>query len=91
MANASDDDRCPGCGAQYVLLGGRVHRCSGRLLRAVAEIAPAPREVPVAAPVVGIPTTYRHRDPEARRAYMREFMRRKRSQENSSGAAADGG
>jgi hypothetical protein len=61
---------CPGCGANLELVG-RVHRC---IARAAPTRAVAVKGVKVS--VAGM--TYRYRDPGARRAYMRELMRRRR-------------
>lgn len=88
MANGvANADRCPACGAMYALVGYR-HHCVPRVR---AEPVPAAVKVaaPKAAPVAPEFPTYRHRDPEKRRAYMRDYMRRKRAKK-SSGAAADG-
>jgi hypothetical protein len=56
-------NNCERCGANLDLVG-RVHRCIER-----PQI-----EVPQAVAV-----TYRHRDPETRRAYMRDYMRKRRA------------
>lgn len=76
MANGTSEpanaDRCGKCGAVLALVG-RVHRCIER---------------PTPEPTVVEKSTYRHRDPEKRRAYQRDLMRRRRAQKNSSGGAA---
>ena len=71
-------DLCPRCGANLVLVG-RVHRCIPR----PANVPQAPVVKPASKPAVKPETPvvkpktkqWRERDPEAYRAYMREYMR----------------
>ncbi len=81
-------DQCTICFASLALVG-RVHNCRPR---PVAAPVPAPLPTsPVANRIesllantvangngVANSSTYRHRDPTKRRAYMRELMRRRR-------------
>lgn len=72
MAN----ERCAGCGGVLAIIG-RVHRCSGHLLKAAKVEAITPPS-----------STYRYRDTAQRRAYMRGLMKRKYVPKKSSGGAA---
>ncbi len=58
------DDRCPDCGKLYSLVG-RIHRCVANKAGTVANKPVANR-------------TGRYRDPEKRKAYMRDLMRSRR-------------
>ena len=81
MDNGLDNGRCPGCGGLYVLMGGRVHRCSGVL----KTQGPAPKPVQTA--------TYLYRDPEKRRpqvaAAMRAYRQRKKHGARQTGQDGD--
>jgi hypothetical protein len=66
MDNELANERCAGCGALLSFVG-RVHRCSGQAVE-----APQRTERGIG--------TYRYRDPEKRRTYMRDLMRRKRAE-----------
>lgn len=79
MANV---ERCAKCGAVIALVGLR-HNCAPRTEASVV-VLPVVRFEP--SPESG---TYRHREPETRRAYMRAYMREWRARKKSSGAAAE--
>ncbi len=79
--------RCPKCGTTYS--AGGDHVCTMEPLPAVyddevtpAQLAELRRQV---APL-GVetwPSTYRYRDPEKRREYQRDLMRKRRAEENA--------
>jgi hypothetical protein len=64
---------CKECGLDLDLVG-RSHRCVPRVANATQAAAD------VANAMANRTRTYRYRDVEKRRAYMREFMRRKRAE-----------
>ena len=68
-------DGCPVCGANLALVG-RSHHCRPRKIEPVTVPVSQPEAVTNPEPVAN---TYRYRDPEARRAYMRDYMRRRRN------------
>ena len=70
MANTMANDRCADCGAVYALVGLR-HRCVARTVEAVSERVPSR--------IDGEGSTYRYRDAERRRVYMRDYMKRRRA------------
>lgn len=71
MAN-TELANCPDCGASYAMVG-RVHRCVRRIQNTEHR-----------AVVADTSGTYKYRDADKRRSYMRDYMRRKRNavQEN---------
>lgn len=91
MAN----DRCPTCGASYALVGRvhrcRVANtvdvansmanmiAAGEVALTDAPVGPVPAGTTRARTGTRQVPTYRYRDPEKRRAYMRQLMRRKRA------------
>lgn len=90
MTNAlTNADRCPICHGMLAIIG-RVHRCVPRVV--VAEISPDPTPETVRGAQEFLKaaqeTTYRYRDPEKWRAYMRDYMRRKRAKGATDGRAS---
>lgn len=67
---ANSDRHCLKCGANLDLVGF-VHNCRPRMANAPPDMANE------AEPVAN--STYRYRDVEKRRTYMRDYMRRRRS------------
>lgn len=77
MANSIE--RCPVCSGVIALIGIR-HNCVPRITGPVPALKSAgaiPQAADEASP------TYRYRDPEVRRAYMRDYMKRKRAKKSS--------
>lgn len=72
VANDLDNSRCDRCGALLRMVG-RSHRCV-----AVANFESSTTKPRGVIQAGGVSTTYKHRDPEARRAYMRDYMRARR-------------
>ena len=81
--------QCPVCHASYTLIG-RMHRCvsqpgSMAAQQPVADLADhGANNNHVANGEVTNSSTYRYRNPEARRAYMRNLMRRRRASTTTS-------
>lgn len=74
-------DNCTRCGANLEMVG-RAHRCVPSSRGVVAAKRAMPVEQP---PVLRVKSkSYRYRDPEKRRAYMRDLMRRKRARKAAS-------
>lgn len=71
MANT----HCPDCGASYAMVG-RVHRCISIPRERAYFIGGTPVDRPA-----DVSESYKYRDPEKRRAYMREYMRRVRNRD----------
>jgi len=71
MANEAPlPERCPKCGALYAIVG-TAHRCGGGSNK-------EPPASAAAAPAAEVLASYRYRDVERRRLYMRDYMRRYR-------------
>jgi hypothetical protein len=73
---------CKICGLDLDLVG-RSHRCVPRVANSALPMANIVDDVantpPPAVDVANSTSTYRYRDAERRRAYMRELMRKKRA------------
>ena len=89
-------NNCAVCGANLNMVG-RSHRCIPKIVRRVEQSnqltspggsAKEPSPVVGDNPVQARTITYKYRDPEKRRAYQRELMRKKR--ENHFGADVPG-
>jgi hypothetical protein len=92
MNDAAKSDPCPRCGANLRLVG-RAHNCIPRSVATVA--ADMANTCHVANDMANrstvdvankASTTYRYRDVETRRNYMRTLMRRKRATEKMASA-----
>ena len=72
---------CPVCGADLALVG-RVHNCRPRVTNVTNRpVTNAPEKEPVK--VAGRVARWREANPEKYRAYMRDYMRRRRDAEAS--------
>jgi hypothetical protein len=69
-------NNCAQCGANLALVG-RVHRCVPAVVTAQQTSVGQQEPVDSAKPSTG--STYRYRDPEKWRAYMRDYMRKRRA------------
>jgi hypothetical protein len=89
MAKSPTPERCPGCGASFKLID-RVHRCSGRLLATSPTVALTPTpKIGEPQPITNAVTNgitnadrvkrWRLDKPDAYRAYMRDYMKRRRA------------
>ena len=81
----TNEDRCPDCGGLYSLIGYR-HLCRKRVL--VAKPEAVVKEPEVENPklekrkvktLAGAPKGYKYRDAEKWKAYMKEYMRKRRA------------
>lgn len=70
---------CPDCGKNLALVG-KVHRCVPRVVSQpdMANVGVSNCHMANASP------TYKYRDPDKRRAYQRDLMRKKRAASNVS-------
>ncbi len=83
--NDMTNDRCPGCGALYALVGHR-HRCAGSSSSpqkgVTVPVEKVPKKIKKPKKEVAVskrgPPAYKYRDPDKWRAYMREYMRKRR-------------
>ena len=74
-------DRCKDCGANLALVGAR-HNCVRRVPEksaAISKPGPSARIEGGASPEEGSEAYRRYRDKEGRKAYMREYMRKRRA------------
>ena len=83
MTNDMTNLHCVRCGANLALVG-RMHNCSGALLvKGPPPVVPAPVKV-VAPPAAEPKSSYRYRDPDKWRAYMRGYMAKRRAKQVTS-------
>jgi len=81
VANDLDNERCVVCGALLRMVG-RSHRCNPPPLKRVSSVPPKltkPSELPKLTEPGAVSNTYRYRNVELRRTYMRDLMRRRRA------------
>jgi hypothetical protein len=93
MAESPDIEWCKGCGALASMVGKATHERNCRAgpvtWTRVNPHRPVLRPVPAAKPADDRPpgarrrTTYRYRDPDKWRAYMRDYMRRRRQKKDT--------
>jgi hypothetical protein len=68
---------CPHCGANLALVGA-THRCIQRVANTMANASSVANDMAnKVRPRAGV-STYRYRDADARRGYMRDYMRQYR-------------
>lgn len=74
-------DNCPKCGSNLALVG-RTHRCVANEVANEPDVANVPTKNVANAEVDVANTsdakTYRYRDPEKRRTYMKTYMKKRR-------------
>ena len=75
--DVTNADHCPTCGAAYALVG-RVHRCMSK-----PEPKPDVHDVTPSKPAKLPKGRYRYRDADQWRAYMRDWMRKRRAKQKS--------
>ena len=79
---------CPECGVSYAMVG-RVHRCVPKTAASCLGVSSSGERGPDLEAGLARGSTYRHRDPDKWRAYMKDYMRGYRARRKANAGHQD--